>query len=62
MCIKVSKSKIHCIVIMRLNCFRYSGGINEKVLLAEADCLKQIPPNDHIINYFLTFFTKGLQV
>ena len=35
------------------------GGINEKDLLAEADYLKQIPPNDHIINYLLTFLSKG---
>ena len=40
----------------------YSGGASEKMLLAEADYLKQIPPNDHVINYFLTFISKGSEL
>ena len=40
-------------------CLLYSGGINEKALLAEAEFLKQIPPNDHIINCFPIYLSKG---
>ena len=45
-------------------CLYYSGGggVSEKMLLAEADFFEQVPPNDHIINYFLTFISKGREL